>query len=216
AGGTLRRWIYDCPNALYSALTFKGGAAWREHLQRDLRGTSGLNELLDSHDDEALQRLMTNLGGHDMASVLEALLGVEDDTPHCFVAYTIKGYGLPLAGHKDNHAGLMTVEQMARFKAAHRVPVGAGWEPFAGLDADPDELRRFLADVPFKKREQREDRSGAVPVGTLPTPAGATTSTQEAFGKLLNDIARRDDALARRIVTTSPDVTVSTNLGGWV
>src|SRR5690606_27233007 len=93
---------------------------------------------------------------------------------------------------------------------------GAEWDPFAGLDADPDELRRFLAEVPFKKRARREDRSGPVPVGTLPTPAGATISTQEAFGKLLNDIARRDDALARRIVTTSPDVTVSTNLGGWV
>ena len=216
AGEALRRWIDDCPNALYSALTFKGGGAWREHLKRDLQGTSGVKELLDSHDDAALQRLMTNLGGHDMASVLEAFLGVEDDTPHCFVAYTIKGYGLPLAGHKDNHAGLMTVEQMARFKAAHNVPDGAEWEPFAGLDADPEELRRFLAEVPFKKRATPEERGERITVGALPTPTGATLSTQEAFGKVLNDIGRRDDELARRIVTTSPDVTVSTNLGGWV
>jgi pyruvate dehydrogenase E1 component len=216
AGEALRRWIDDCPNALYSALTFKGGAAWREHLKRDLQGTVGVKELLDSHDDPALHRLMTNLGGHDMASVLEAFLGVEDDTPHCFVAYTIKGYGLPLAGHKDNHAGLMTVEQMARFKEAHRVPDGAEWEPFAGLDADPDELRRFLAEVPFNKRADTTDKRGAVAVGALPTPSGAALSTQEAFGKVLNDIARRDDDLARRIVTTSPDVTVSTNLAGWV
>ncbi|HVO15377.1 MAG TPA: 1-deoxy-D-xylulose-5-phosphate synthase N-terminal domain-containing protein [Alphaproteobacteria bacterium] len=216
AGGALRRWIDDCPNDLYSALTFKGGAAWREHLKRDLAGTSGFKELLDSHDDAALQRLMTNLGGHDMASVLEAYLGVEDDTPHCFVAYTIKGYGLPLAGHKDNHAGLMTVEQMARFKSAHAIPDGAEWEPFAGLDADVDALRRFLDEVPFKKRADAADKSGAIVAGVLPTPPGATLSTQEAFGKLLNDIGRRDDALAARIVTTSPDVTVSTNLGGWV
>ena len=216
AGEALRRWIDDCPNALYSALTFKGGAAWREHLKRDMQGTSGFKALLDSHDDPALQRLMTNLGGHDMASVLEAFLGVEDDIPHCFVAYTIKGFGLPLAGHKDNHAGLMTVEQMARLKDAHKVPDGAEWEPFAGLDADPDELRRFLADVPFKKRADTADKSGAIAVGALPTPSGATISTQEAFGKVLNEIGRRDDELARRIVTTSPDVTVSTNLGGWV
>ncbi|MGE5147965.1 MAG: transketolase, partial [Candidatus Eiseniibacteriota bacterium] len=216
AGEALRRWIDACPNALYSALTFKGGAAWREHLKRDMQGTSGFKELLDSHDDAALHRLMTNLGGHDMASVLEAYLGVEDDTPHCFVAYTIKGYGLPLAGHKDNHAGLMTVEQMARFKEAHRIAEGAEWEPFAGLDADPDDLRRFLAEVPFSKRADTTDKSGAIAVGALPTPSGATMSTQEAFGKVLNDIGRRDDELARRIVTTSPDVTVSTNLAGWV
>ena len=30
------------------------------------------------------------------------------------------------------------------------------------------------------------------------------------------DLAREDSELARRLVTTSPDVTVSTNLGGWV
>jgi len=41
-------------------------------------------------------------------------------------------------------------------------------------------------------------------------------STQEAFGKILNEIARSNSPLAERIVTTSPDVTVSTNLGSWV
>ena len=42
---------------------------------------------------------MTNLGGHDLDTVLEAFHGVEDDRPHCFIAYTIKGFGLPFAGH---------------------------------------------------------------------------------------------------------------------
>jgi pyruvate dehydrogenase E1 component len=37
-----------------------------------------------------------------------------------------------------------------------------------------------------------------------------------AFGKILNDLARAGGPLADAIVTTSPDVTVSTNLGGWV
>jgi pyruvate dehydrogenase E1 component len=41
-------------------------------------------------------------------------------------------------------------------------------------------------------------------------------STQQGFGLVLNEIARSDSELARRIVTTSPDVTVSTNLGPWV
>jgi pyruvate dehydrogenase E1 component len=41
-------------------------------------------------------------------------------------------------------------------------------------------------------------------------------STQQGFGRLLADIGRAHPDLADHIVTTSPDVTVSTNLGGWV
>ena len=41
-------------------------------------------------------------------------------------------------------------------------------------------------------------------------------STQFGFGALLNELAREKTPLAERIVTTSPDVTVSTNLGPWV
>ena len=41
-------------------------------------------------------------------------------------------------------------------------------------------------------------------------------STQTGFGAILNEIGRGDSDFARRIVTTSPDVTVSTNLGPWV
>jgi len=41
-------------------------------------------------------------------------------------------------------------------------------------------------------------------------------STQEAFGQILNDLGRGDSELARRIVTTTPDVTVTTNMAGWV
>ena len=51
---------------------------------------------------------------------------------------------------------------------------------------------------------------------SLPVPRGARLSTQEAFGRILGDIAAGDTALAGHIVTTSPDVTVSTNLGPWV
>ncbi|MBT8004847.1 MAG: transketolase, partial [Rhodospirillales bacterium] len=118
AGGALNQWIDECPNQLYAALTYKGGASWREHLKTDLTGTSRLKEFLDIHDDDALHRLMTNLGGHDMEAVLEAFHGIEDDAPRCFVAYTVKGFRLPLAGHKDNHSGLMTLDQMAEFKVS--------------------------------------------------------------------------------------------------
>ena len=60
---------------------------------------------------------MNNLGGHDLASIIEAFDAIDHDRPVCFIAYTIKGYGLPFAGHKDNHAGLMTPAQMETFRA---------------------------------------------------------------------------------------------------
>ena len=124
-GEALLNWIDTCPNQLYSAITFKGGTAWREHLTRDLGDSAGIRELLDSHGDAALHALMTNLAGHDMETVLEAYdAAAESGRPTCFIAYTIKGFGLPLAGHKDNHAGLMTPDQMTAFKAANGIADG--------------------------------------------------------------------------------------------
>src|SRR5882762_1131239 len=80
-GHHLREWIDACPNSLYSALVYKGGAGWREHLHRDLNRYPGIRAILDSHDDAALHQLMTNLAGHDMASVLAAIHAVTDDRP---------------------------------------------------------------------------------------------------------------------------------------
>jgi pyruvate dehydrogenase E1 component len=216
-GEALRQWIDDCPNSLYSALVYQGGAAWRRHLEADLDGRAGIRALLDEHDDAALGQLMTNLAGNDIESVLEAFREVGDDTPTCFIAYTIKGYGLPFAGHKDNHAGLMNPEQMAGFKRAMRIADGEEWSRFAGLDVEPDRLARFLADVPFAQRYPRGHAAPAVEVpAALPRPTRPRLSTQEGFGQILNEIARAGGELADRIVTTSPDVTVSTNLGPWV
>jgi pyruvate dehydrogenase E1 component len=216
-GNHLREWIDACPNSLYSALVYKGGEGWREHLHRDLNRYPGIRAILDDHDDAALQRLMTNLAGHDMDSVLTAFHAVQDDRPTCFIAYTIKGYGLPFAGHKDNHAGLMNLDQMASFRRSMAVPDGVEWEPFAGLELPPERLAEFLENVPLAKSGPRCHDAPQVTVPpSLPVPRGTRLSTQEAFGRLLGDIAASDSALAERIVTTSPDVTVSTNLGPWV
>jgi pyruvate dehydrogenase E1 component len=216
-GAALRQWIDACPNSLYSALVFKGGEGWRKHLAGDLGHLAGIRAFLDAHDDESLARVMTNLAGNDMASVLDAFHGIADDRPTCFIAYTIKGFGLPFAGHKDNHAGLMNEEQMASFRRAMAVPEGAEWDRFAGLDLPPETIERFLAAVPFAARHERRLAAPPVPVPeALPLPRAARMSTQEGFGRILNDIAAADSELAQRIVTCSPDVTVSTNLGGWV
>ena len=214
-GVHLREWIDACPNAQYSALVYGGG--WRAALTRDLNAYPGIRAILEAHDDAALADLMTNLAGHDMDTVLDAFHAVTDDVPTCFIAYTIKGHGLPFAGHKDNHAGLMNPEQMAQFRAAMGVREGAEWDRYEGLDVAPAHLDAFLAEVPFYRDPVRRHAAEAVPVPALPAPRGSgPMSTQDGFGRILNDLAGGDSALAARILTTSPDVTVSTNLGPWV
>ena len=221
-GAALQRWIDDCPNSLYSALVYKGGAAWRRQLAADIGAQPGFAAILADHDDAALAGLMTNLGGHDMESVLQAFHAVEDDQPTCFIAYTIKGLGLPFAGHKDNHAGLMNPDQMTEFQRRNRIPQGAEWDHFAGLGLPEATLRDFLDTVPFAARGTRRYDAAPVAVPTdFPRPSapksnGGVMSTQDGFGRIMADLARDGGALAERIVTTSPDVTVSTNLGGWV
>lgn len=218
AGEAVLDWIDNCPNDLYSALTFKGADSWRDRLKVELAGTSGIATFLDSYDDGMLHGLMTNLAGHDMTSILEAFHSVEGggDTPCCFVAYTIKGYGTPLAGHKDNHAGMMNPEQMDGFRRTMNVPEGAEWDRFAGLDIEEDALQAFLDDVPFAQEPLRRHSAPTVSVPDLTLPPAEKASTQQAFGQILHELGKGEDDLGAALVTTSPDVTVSTNLGGWV
>jgi pyruvate dehydrogenase E1 component len=218
-GDALRDWIDHCANDLYSALTFEGGAGFRRELEAALGRDKSIQRLLAAHDDASLHRLMTNLGGHDMATIVEAFdRAADSDVPTCFVAYTIKGYGLPFAGHKDNHAGLMTEAQMAAFQKTQGIAPGTEWEKFAGLDAGAaSRLQHFVDALPKKLGLPRKDvHAPALALPALAPPAAEHASTQEGFGRLLFELAKSDSALAQRVVTASPDVTVSTNLGGWV
>jgi pyruvate dehydrogenase E1 component len=226
-GEALERWIDDCPNSLYSALTFQGGAAWRVALLADLGRVPGIRALIDPLSDEELGGLMTNLGGHDIDMLIETFRAAEaaGDQPTCFIAYTIKGMGLPFAGHKDNHSGLMTREQMQFFRAQMRIREGHELDPFEGLEASAEVLRALLDSLPFARPLAAEGRRLSAPAiaipPVLPMPklAGRQMSTQAGFGDILAEIGRGQGALrdiAARIVTASPDVTVSTNLGPWV
>ncbi|MEO3471773.1 1-deoxy-D-xylulose-5-phosphate synthase N-terminal domain-containing protein [Roseomonas sp. CAU 1739] len=227
-GEHLRRWIDDCPNSLYAALTFQGGAAWRAAVLAELGRVPGIRAIIDPLTDDELAALMNNLGGHDIETLTEAFRAqdAEGDQPTCFIAYTVKGMGLPFAGHKDNHSGLMTKEQMGSFRELMAIRPGHEWDPFEGLAIPEAELREFIATVPFAEKLTPEGRSLASP--TIHVPAtftapkvgeGRKQSTQAAFGDILAEIGRGNGEfaeLAKRIVTTSPDVTVSTNLGPWV
>ena len=216
-GESLRRWIDNCPNQLYSALVFQGGAAWRKHLNDDIGDQGPVSRLIESRSDPELARLMTNLAGHDLPTLLDAFGRIDHDRPVCFICYTIKGYGLPFAGHKDNHAGLMTPAQMETFRRAMDIRPGHEWDRFEGLGKQPAMLQSFLDRVPFAAGGARKltARRFATP-DTLAVSVQPEMSTQTGFGALLNELARGKSELASRIVTASPDVTVSTNLGAWV
>ena len=217
-GARLREWIEACPNQLYSALTFAGGAAWRRRLLDELGDQGDVSAMVERRSDDELAALMGNLGGHDLPSLLQAFEAArEHDRPVCFICYTIKGFGLPLAGHKDNHAGLMNPAQVEALRTAMAVRPGHEWEKFEGLATPPAQLQAFLDAVPFNAQGRRRFEAPAIPVpDALPVPTGREMSTQHGFGMLMHDLAKGDTELAARIVTTSPDVTVSTNLGAWV
>ena len=74
---------------------------------------------------------MENLGGNYIETMVETFAAIDHDRPTCFLVYMIKGWGTPIAGHKDNHGGLMTKAQMADWQADMGVPTGQEWEPFA-------------------------------------------------------------------------------------
>ncbi len=214
-GSALRDWIDRCPNQQYAALTFMGGAVWRKRLMEDLGDQGDVSALIDRRDDAGLATLMENLGGNCVQTMAEAFDAVTHDRPTCFLAYTIKGWGTPIAGHKDNHGGLMNPTQFASWQRHMGVPQGQEWEPMATVQ-DPTALRSFLSRVPFFANGSRRYHDDRIAVPKIIVDTGREISTQAAFGKILDDLSKSSSALAARIVTTSPDVTGTTSLGPWV
>jgi pyruvate dehydrogenase E1 component len=212
---TLKNWFETLSNAELSALHYQSGAAWRKRIEGDLGSKAAA--FLKAHDDAALASLFTDLGGHCMETLVEAFDAAGDDVPTLFVAWTIKGFGLPFAGHKDNHAGLMNPTQMAALREQMGVREGHEWEPLesVGDNARPG-IEGLLERARPKLTRRDSPSTGTVPVPSIPPPSGEEQSTQAAFGRILLDLSKAGGPLADRIVTTSPDVTVSTNLGAWV
>jgi pyruvate dehydrogenase E1 component len=214
-GDKLKQWIDNCPNQLYAALTFMGGAVWRKHLMDDLGDQGDVTALIESRSDRELAELMENLGGNCVSTMADAFASIDHDRPVCFLAYTIKGWGTPIAGHKDNHGGLMNKAQMAEWQRHMGVPEGEEWEKFATVK-DPDALQAFLDRTPFFAKGRRRYSDHVIATPQIEIATDREISTQMAFGKILDDLSKTDSELAARIVTTSPDVTGTTNLGPWV
>lgn len=212
-GDHLLRHIDAMSNEEYQSLFTVRGPELRE---RFLRGAdAAVRRLVDDHDDEQLAPLVHNLGGHDLGVLVDCYRQCDavTDRPSVVFAYTIKGWGLPLAGDPLNHAALLTGEQIDALRAR------------VGLGRD-DEWSRFEPGTPEGRLcasvgGELNNRPGPErPIVAVPTSAGGRVgsgrvSTQETFGRLLARLGEIPE-VAARMVTTSPDVSVSTNLGGWI
>eukprot|EP01037_Dinobryon_pediforme_P005647 gene5647-5708_t len=219
-GRAIEQWIDTCSNADFAVLTYQGGAAFRERMLADIGGKRGVRTLIDSMDDATLGRVMTNLGGHCIETLIDAFDAAQDDRPTLFIAYTVKGHGLPLAGHKDNHSGMMSPAQMDQFRALQGIAPGQEWEKWGGLGENlAESLQGFVANSPIARQTARQlaaPPAPMIPVPEIPLPEGGEQSTQAAFGRVMMDLAKSDCDLADRLVTTAPDVTQTTNLGAFV
>ena len=214
-GEELKKWIDDCPNQLYSALIYEGGANFKTRVLDDIGDQSNVSKLINKRSDEEFLELMANLGGHCIHTLCDAFKNIKDDKPTAFIAYTIKGWGTPLAGHKDNHAGLMTKAQMETFKAKLGILDGNEWNSFSDQE-ETIELDQYIKNLPFQKAGHRRFKSKKIEVDNDILITETSISTQNAFGKILDQYAKNNTEFSKRIITTSPDVSVSTNLGPWI
>jgi pyruvate dehydrogenase E1 component len=211
AGGPeLRRRIDEMPNEEYQRLL----RSTPEELRERLPGSNGeLSRLVGELDDGELRAALRDLGGHDPGKLIEAYRAVDSDRPTVVFAYTIKGWSLPIEGHPENHSALLTGDQMAELAGQ----LGADpADPWAAFDPAGPEGELCAAAATALAREEPE----AVAPPPVPRALGRThrgkESTQQAFGRFFVDLFHDAPDLADRVVTVSPDVASSTNLGGWI
>jgi pyruvate dehydrogenase E1 component len=209
-GDELRTRIDAMPNPEYQRLLRCTPAQLRERLPD---GSAPITALISGLDDQTLTGAVRNLGGHDLGALDQAYAAIDDTRPTVIFAYTVKGYGLPTQGHPRNHSALLTTEQMRELASRLGTDPGRPWSRFT---ADSDAARLCAAAA---RRLRRPDYplqpTPAIPADIGRTPSG-TASTQAALGRVLLDLTREAPEAARRVVTVSPDVSSSTNLGGWI
>jgi pyruvate dehydrogenase E1 component len=223
-GGTaLRRRIDDMPNEEYQDVVRLPGAEARE---RVVGGAPQVDHeplaacLADTPDVE-LPALLGDLGGHDLGELLKAFHAADDssDRPTVLFAYTMKGWGLPFAGDPLNHSALLSPDQIDALRDRLRIPADDDWACFPAQSAEAKLCHQAAARLyprgPRPPVPATPVRPSDVP-DSLPSRVPPSVSTQEVFGNALVELARLGGPLAARIVTASPDVTISTNLGGWV
>ena len=214
AGGPqLRRRILDMPNPEYQRLLRCSADELRTRLPGDGPGADEITRLIAELDNNGLSAAISNLGGHDLDALREAYAQIDDTRPTVIIAYTIKGYGLPIQGHPQNHSSLLTEKQFSELAASLGKDATRPWSRF---DAESAAGRICLdARERLRRSEIPITTAPEVPVEVGRTPLPVTT-TQAALGRTLLDLTREAPDVASRVVTVSPDVSSTTNLAGWL
>ena len=213
-GDALRRHIDDMSNEEYQSLFAHHGADLREKFLAGAGESAALRGLLDDYSDEEIAPLVQNLGGHDLRLLIEAYRACDavTDRPSVVFAYTVKGWGLPIAGDPLNHAALLSAEQIGELRVSLGLTEENEWDRFERGSAEGEACRATGSELNNTPPPPR-------PVLAIPNavgvPAARATSTQETFGRILTRLGELD-GVGQRMMTTSPDVSVSTNLGGWI
>jgi pyruvate dehydrogenase E1 component len=216
-GSALRRRIDEMSNEEYqSLLRFDGPSLRKRLLQIE---DKDLEQILSTISDEDLPGVFSNLGGHDMAELLTVLAAADahQGSPTVIFAYTIKGWGLPIAGDRLNHSALLTTEQVDKLRAEMGIEPEKQWDGFEP-DSQEGQLCARIAERLYRATSLPEPgplvSAEAIPADLKVEPT-QNTSTQDAFGRVLRRLADLPE-VGQRIVTTSPDVSISTNLAGWI
>lgn len=212
-GASMRIRIDSMPNPEYQRLLRCDPAELRTRLPGPGGDGDAIRSLIEHVPDQTLHTAVRNLGGHDHGALLEAFAAIDDDRPTVIFAYTIKGYGLATEGHPQNHSALLSVEQLQTLAERVGMDRDAPWQRFGGGSREAGLCAEVAA------RLQREPITAElpppVPADLGRTPTGVVTS-QAALGRTLLDLNRAAPEVGARVVTVSPDVSSSTNLGGWV
>jgi len=205
-------WFDEIPNEQYQSLF---GLTPQEARIRFLEGSpDGVTQFLEKHKDEELFEILTDLGGHDIASLLEAFEdcdGVEDK-PSVVFAYTIKGWHLPIAGDKRNHSAQISKKQIDELRTSVGLSEINEWSKFE--PGSPEDALCVSRGESLKRVPKKAEISAEFPHATGVAPKGFSSS-QEVFGRVLTEISR-NEAIRPYLVTTAPDVATSTNLGGFI
>ena len=212
-GAALRERIIGMSNPEYQRLIRCDAPELRERLPGDGPHAGAIAELIATLDDDELSDALRNLGGHDFQALDAAFDAIDDTRPTVILAYTLKGNGLPVEGHPQNHSALLTVEQYGALAERLDEDPGAPWHRFE--ERTPEARLCLDAAARLRRTALEPAPAAAVPTDFGRTPTG-TATTQAALGRTLLDLARSAPELSRRVVTVSPDVSSSTNLAGWV
>jgi pyruvate dehydrogenase E1 component len=211
-GESLREWIDAMPNEHYQSLFGLDPAQVRD------RFTDGapaqVSQFCAGIPDEALAALVTDLAGHDIGALLNAfsVCDAELNRPSVLFAYTIKGWGLPIAGNPRNHSALLTSTQISQLRDKAGLTELTEWDRL-------DPMTPAGQWAAARREHLARTSPAAVALPAVPDStglrAGRPVSTQEAFGRILVELSRAE-SVAPYLVTTAPDVATSTNLAGFI